>query len=101
MYYADARATVRGWTPSWYGTYRFVLTFIVGAAIVISLVGRGQIADRVGKLPGPMDESRPSEMKRRWLLLRKSILEWLNAPRRTRESILISNVLVLWRVQEH
>ncbi|EON66803.1 hypothetical protein W97_06205 [Coniosporium apollinis CBS 100218] len=55
LYYADARATVRGWTPSWYGTYRFVLTFIVGAAIVISLVGRGQIADRVGKLPSPMD----------------------------------------------
>lgn len=49
---------MRGWTPSWYGTYRFVLTFIVGASIVVSLIGRGQIADRVGKLPGPADRVR-------------------------------------------
>ncbi|KAK3079177.1 hypothetical protein LTS18_005549 [Coniosporium uncinatum] len=55
LYYADTRAAVRGWTPPWYGTYRFVLTFIVGASIVVSLIGRGQIADRVGKLPGPAD----------------------------------------------
>ena len=43
LYFADARATVRGWFPPWYSTYRFVLTFFVGASIVISLVGRGQI----------------------------------------------------------
>lgn len=43
LYFADARATVRGWFPPWYATYRFVLTFFVGASIVISLVGRGQI----------------------------------------------------------
>jgi hypothetical protein len=43
LYFADARATVRGWFPPWYSTYRFVLTFLVGASIVISLVGRGQI----------------------------------------------------------
>lgn len=55
LYFADARATVRGWTPAWYSTYRFVLTFIVGASIVVSLIGRGQIADKVGKLPGPAD----------------------------------------------
>ncbi len=55
MYYADARATRRGWTPAWYDTYRFVLTFIVGASIVISLIGRGQIADHVAKLPSPAD----------------------------------------------
>lgn len=55
LYYTDSRATKRGWAPSWYAVYRFVLTFIVGASIVISLVGRGQIADRVGKLPGPAD----------------------------------------------
>ncbi|EOD50180.1 hypothetical protein GTA08_BOTSDO13611 [Neofusicoccum parvum] len=55
LYYADARATVRGWTPTWYGTYRFVLTFIVGASIVVSLIGRGQIAEKVGKLPNPVD----------------------------------------------
>lgn len=43
LYFADARATVRGWFPEWYSVYRFVLTFFVGASIVISLVGRGQI----------------------------------------------------------
>jgi hypothetical protein len=43
MYFADARATTKGWFPAWYGTYRFVLTFFVGASIVATLVGRGQI----------------------------------------------------------
>lgn len=33
--------------------YRFVLTFIVGASIVISLVGRGQIVAEIGKASGP------------------------------------------------
>ena len=55
LYYADSRATMRGWTPQWYGVYRFILTFIVGASIVISLIGRGQIADRIGSLPGPAE----------------------------------------------
>ena len=32
-----------------------MLTFVVGASIVISLIGRGQIADKIGKLPGPAD----------------------------------------------
>lgn len=49
LYFADARATVRGWCPPWYSTYRFVLTFIVGASIVVSLVGRGQISESVHK----------------------------------------------------
>ena len=55
LYFTDVRATYRGWCPPWYSIYRFVLTFIVGASIVISLVGRGQIAYRVGKVPGPAD----------------------------------------------
>lgn len=58
QYYTDARATQRGWAPAWYGVYRFVLTFVVGAAIVISLIGRGQIADQIGRLPGPADRVR-------------------------------------------
>ena len=37
----------RGWVPNWYGVYRFVLTFIVGASIVLSLIGRGELPDRV------------------------------------------------------
>jgi hypothetical protein len=58
LYYADSRASKRGWAPPWYAVYRFVLTFIVGASIVISLIGRGQIADRINKLPGPADRVR-------------------------------------------
>jgi len=45
LYFADARAQARGWTPPWYGTYRFVLTFVVGGAIFLSLVGRAKIGD--------------------------------------------------------
>lgn len=44
QYFADARATVRGWCPPWYGTYRFVLTFLVGASLVLGLIGRGQLS---------------------------------------------------------
>ncbi|RAK97589.1 DUF3429 domain-containing protein [Aspergillus ibericus CBS 121593] len=44
LYYNDARAAAHGRAPAWYGMYRFVLTFIVGASIVASLVGREQIA---------------------------------------------------------
>ncbi|KAK4986729.1 hypothetical protein LTR50_005107 [Elasticomyces elasticus] len=55
LYYVDSRATRRGWAPPWYSVYRFVLTFVVGASIVVSLVGRGQIADQIGKMPGPAD----------------------------------------------
>jgi hypothetical protein len=56
LYYADTRASRRGWAPPWYGTYRFVLTFIVGAAIVVSLVGRGQIYGEMQAKPiGPAE----------------------------------------------
>ncbi|KAI9744726.1 MAG: hypothetical protein M1818_001651 [Claussenomyces sp. TS43310] len=53
LYFVDARAAVRGLAPPWYATYRFVLTFVVGASIVVSLVGRGQIAEKDRSLPGP------------------------------------------------
>jgi hypothetical protein len=55
FYFADARATVRGWFPAWYSTYRFVLTFLVGASIVASLVGRGQIVRSDGHLKSAVD----------------------------------------------
>ncbi|WPH02226.1 Hypothetical protein R9X50_00508200 [Acrodontium crateriforme] len=58
LYYADSRATKRGWTPQWYGVYRFVLTFIVGSAIVASLVGRGQIAHLIETPSGTADRIR-------------------------------------------
>ncbi|EXJ81864.1 hypothetical protein A1O1_07929 [Capronia coronata CBS 617.96] len=63
LYYNDARASASGWAPSWYGIYRFVLTFIVGASIVASLVGRGQIADLVTRPPGPADRMRELRAK--------------------------------------
>nr|OQO19595.1 hypothetical protein B0A51_15891 [Rachicladosporium sp. CCFEE 5018] len=55
LYYTDSRATKRGWAPAWYGVYRFVLTFVVGASIVISLIGRGQISHKITKLPSATD----------------------------------------------
>lgn len=55
LYYVDTRATYRGWTPPWYAIYRFVLTFIVGASIVVSLIGRGEVSDRVKRIPGAVE----------------------------------------------
>ncbi|KAK2038496.1 hypothetical protein LZ31DRAFT_533190 [Colletotrichum somersetense] len=45
LYLADTRAKNKGWTPPWYGVYRFVLTAIVGASIFVSLVGRTKIGN--------------------------------------------------------
>ncbi|ODA77438.1 hypothetical protein RJ55_07067 [Drechmeria coniospora] len=45
LYFADARAASRGWAPAWYGTYRFLLTTIVGLALFVSLVGRAKIGE--------------------------------------------------------
>ncbi len=50
LYLADARATSRGWAPAWYGTYRFVLTAIVGATIFITLIARAKIDDKSPRL---------------------------------------------------
>ncbi|KAI5920870.1 hypothetical protein F4810DRAFT_393754 [Camillea tinctor] len=52
LYFADSRATTRGWTPSWYSTYRFVLTAVVGIAIVISLIGRAKVGEAKPRLSG-------------------------------------------------
>jgi Protein of unknown function (DUF3429) len=49
LYFNDSQAASRGLAPSWYGIYRFVLTFVVGASIVASLIGRGQIVEMVGQ----------------------------------------------------
>ncbi|KAK3400632.1 hypothetical protein B0T20DRAFT_150241 [Sordaria brevicollis] len=50
LYYADSRATVRGWAPAWYATYRFVLTGIVGIALFISILGRLKIGETHARL---------------------------------------------------
>jgi hypothetical protein len=54
QYFSDAKATVRGWCPPWYNTYRFVLTFFAGASIVLSLIGRGQIIKSDAKTKRPV-----------------------------------------------
>lgn len=56
LYYCDARAAVKGWTPSWYHMYRFVLTFVVGGSIVVSLVGREQLASHIDSSYGVADK---------------------------------------------
>ena len=63
LYFVDSTAATRGWTPSWYSTYRFVLTFMVGASIVVSLIGRGEIGDHESwkKLPGAVDRIRSED----------------------------------------
>ncbi|KIW01982.1 uncharacterized protein PV09_06493 [Verruconis gallopava] len=63
LYYADSRATRRGWAPPWYGTYRFVLTFIVGATIVLTLIGRGELIGRVDRSPGLAERARGIQME--------------------------------------
>lgn len=45
LYFADARATTLGWAPQWYGTYRWVLTALVGGAIVVSLIGQFKVGE--------------------------------------------------------
>ncbi|KAI0859931.1 hypothetical protein F4860DRAFT_515422 [Xylaria cubensis] len=52
LYFADARAAVRGWAPAWYSNYRFALTAIVGVAIAISLIGRAKVGDASPRLTG-------------------------------------------------
>lgn len=47
LYYTDARAAATGRAPYWYGMYRFVLTFVVGASIVATLIGREQIQQTI------------------------------------------------------
>jgi len=55
LYYVDTRAATRGWTPPWYAVYRFVLTFIVGASLVLCLIGRGELPDHI---PGAEDRAK-------------------------------------------
>ncbi|TAQ85400.1 hypothetical protein B7494_g6293 [Chlorociboria aeruginascens] len=73
LYFADARATVRGWFPPWYSTYRFVLTFFVGASIVVSLIGRGQIVHDPN-LKNPLDQVK-RERDQQWAILQREEVE--------------------------
>ncbi|KAK6332722.1 hypothetical protein TWF696_002746 [Orbilia brochopaga] len=57
MYFADARATTLGWAPRWYMSYRFLLTFIVGACIVVTLISRSAIGAGGEITQGLMDRA--------------------------------------------
>lgn len=75
LYFADARATARGWFPPWYATYRFVLTFLVGASIVISLIGRGQIVRHDhARLKNPTDYLQ-GDRDEQWAALEREEIE--------------------------
>lgn len=56
LYYNDARAAVKGWTPPWYHMYRFVLTVLVGTSIVLTLIGREQLASHYVSQHGFMEK---------------------------------------------
>lgn len=69
LYLADSRATTRGWAPQWYGTYRWVLTAVVGASIFISLVGRAKVGEdrarlRSSELQDLLRQSAPTDGKK-------------------------------------
>ncbi|KAL4882008.1 hypothetical protein BJY04DRAFT_187847 [Aspergillus karnatakaensis] len=79
LYYNDARASVKGRAPQWYSMYRFVLTFIVGASIVATLVGREQISGIVAK------DSNISEKVSALLYLQKKEKEEAAAARKAQQ----------------
>ncbi|KAF3083213.1 hypothetical protein TWF102_010859 [Orbilia oligospora] len=55
MYFADSRATKLGLAPKWYTTYRFLLTFVVGACIVMTLIGRSKIDEKGSASDAPQE----------------------------------------------
>ncbi|PCD34824.1 hypothetical protein AU210_007419 [Fusarium oxysporum f. sp. radicis-cucumerinum] len=74
LYFADSRAATKGWAPRWYGSYRFLLTAMVGFAIFISLIGRAKIkqgdaitakglSDNFARLLRRKDDGKDSESK--------------------------------------
>ena len=71
LYFNDANATTKGIAPPWYGIYRFVLTFIVGASIVLSLIGRGQVAEYLSHPERPTDVVAQYNARKEELLLQE------------------------------
>jgi hypothetical protein len=69
LYYNDARMATMGLAPPWYGMYRFVLTFIVGASIVGSLIARERIVNNLSS------EHTMKERIQALLFLRKQEME--------------------------
>ncbi|OAA57994.1 hypothetical protein SPI_06879 [Niveomyces insectorum RCEF 264] len=77
LYFADSRATSLGWAPPWYATYRFVLTFIVGVAIMISLIFRAKVDSSGSDMTQRLEEGlhrrgqREEEYTAKWASLEK------------------------------
>ena len=53
MWYLDQRASINGWTTSWYSTYRFYLSIIVGFSIIATLSGTGYYGAGAGAVSTP------------------------------------------------
>ncbi|KAK8086097.1 hypothetical protein PG994_001071 [Apiospora phragmitis] len=79
LWLADRTASIRGWAPYWYATYRFVLTAIVGVAIMISMIGTmkvGQYKPQFGKISEKIQENRFEEpYTEKWQQLEKPAYE--------------------------
>ncbi|KAL2157331.1 hypothetical protein VTH06DRAFT_6269 [Thermothelomyces fergusii] len=71
LYYVDSQATAKGWTPTWYASYRFVLTGVVGMALVISLIARTKLDEgrtrlSRGELAERIKAKRTADSSRDW-----------------------------------
>ncbi|KAK8093550.1 hypothetical protein PG997_000235 [Apiospora hydei] len=79
LWLADRTASIRGWAPYWYATYRFVLTAIVGISIMISMVGTmkvGQYKPQFAKISEKIQENRfEEEYSDKWQKLEKPAYE--------------------------
>lgn len=70
LYNADAKKATIGLVPPWYANYRWVLTFVVGAAIFVTLVSREELLRRQYK---PSKESYVEANKKLILGMEKRI----------------------------
>lgn len=64
MWFADNQASNMGWTPRWYTSYRFFLTFLVGGSILITLIGRGRVG--YGELASPGSSKLAHDREEQW-----------------------------------
>ena len=68
LYWMDAEGTQKGILPEWYGMYRFFLTFVVGTSLLLSLIGRGQVAEYSAPPGRPADIMTQYKSRRRELM---------------------------------
>ncbi|CAM1500417.1 Fc.00g095790.m01.CDS01 [Cosmosporella sp. VM-42] len=85
LYFADARAATRGWAPYWYGSYRFLLTAVVGVAIFLSLVGRTKIGQHKRLTAENMERSGIVDHDTDWTKLEQAEKERLRKEKKEAE----------------